>query len=82
MVQSVRNAMRSWMFIYVGLFAAIVGAAMPADSGEARLAETSAPAISIDAPISRSDICRRDPYCERGAAPSIVGGLCSRGRKP
>ena len=56
MFQSVRNAMRSWMFIYVGLFAAIIVAANPADTDEARFPDPDVKPIAVDTAISRSDI--------------------------
>lgn len=48
--------MRSWMFIYIGLFAAIVVAANPVGADEAALAEPALKPIVIDSPISRADI--------------------------
>lgn len=56
MCQTLRNTLRSWMFIYAGLVAAIVLASQPV-GGDNRsdFGETVRPLI-IDAPLGRVDI--------------------------
>ncbi len=48
--------MRSWMFIYIGLFAAIAVAANPVDADEARFPEPDIQPAAVDAAVSRIDI--------------------------
>ena len=55
MTRSIRNSLKSWMFIYVGLVAAIVLAGPPADAMKQDTA-LPMPAIVGNAPLLRKDI--------------------------
>lgn len=55
MCQTVRNTLRSWMFIYAALIAAFVLAGQPAGGDDADFDNAARPLVG-DAPLGRSDI--------------------------
>lgn len=56
MIQSARNVLRSWMFIYIGFIAAIVLASEPERATAASVPDTAVRALAADAPMGRQDI--------------------------
>ncbi len=50
MLRSAKNAMRSWMFIYVGLIAAIIVAVTPAERDQDRFADPAGRPVVVDVP--------------------------------
>ena len=55
MTRAIKNSLKSWMFIYIGLVAAIVLAGQPAEV-EQQDAALPLPAIVGSAPLLRRDI--------------------------
>ena len=51
-----RFQLRSWMFIYVGLIAAILLAGQPVDNGAPSADVTRGPAVIVESPLLRRDI--------------------------
>mgnify|MGYP001826608557 CR=1 FL=1 len=56
MIQTVRNGLRSWMFIYVGFFAAIAMASQAERVSTASAPDMEARIPAADAPMGRQDI--------------------------
>lgn len=56
MFHSVKNTLRSWMFIYAALVAAIVLASQPVGSDGDTGFENAVRPLAGDAPLGRSDI--------------------------
>ena len=55
MTRAIKNSLKSWMFIYIGLLAAIVLAGQPAEV-ERQDTALPLPAIVVNAPLLRKDI--------------------------
>ena len=55
MSRSIRNSLRSWMFIYLGLIATIITAGQPSDAVR-QDAALPMPAVVGSAPLLRKDI--------------------------
>ena len=56
MCQTVKSTLRSWMFIYAGLVAAIVLATQPVGGADDANFESGVRPLAGDAPLGRSDI--------------------------
>ena len=56
MFHAMRNTLRSWMFIYAGLVAAIVLASQPLGVGEASSIDSAVRPLIGETPLGRSDI--------------------------
>ena len=56
MIQSVRNVLRSWMFIYVGFIAAIAVASHTEHTGPVSDLDLEVRILTADAPMGRQDI--------------------------
>ena len=56
MIQSARNVLRSWMFIYVGFIAAIAMASQAERVNTAGSPDLAVRALAADAPMGRQDI--------------------------
>ena len=51
-----RFQVRSWMFIYLGLLAAILLAGRPEDAGASDLERVATPTLRVESPLLRHDI--------------------------
>ena len=56
MIHIMRGALRSWMFIYAGLVAAIVLASQPVSGTDRTGTESRVHVLVTDAPLGRADI--------------------------
>jgi hypothetical protein len=55
-IHSMRSTLRSWMFIYAGLVAAIVLASQPVPGADRAATDDSLRPMITDTPLGRSDI--------------------------
>ena len=56
MIHTMRSTLRSWMFIYAGLVAAIVLASQPVPGTDSITSEGGVRPLITDTPLGRSDI--------------------------
>lgn len=56
MIQSARNVLRSWMFIYIGFIAAIAMASQAEQASSASAPDIDVRILAADAPMGRQDI--------------------------
>ena len=56
MIKRARQSLRSWMFIYAGLLAAIVLAGQPANGTDIKVDVIPAPTFDAVMPLNRQDI--------------------------